>query len=482
MKSSKLIQALASFSDKEFKKFEKYAMQFFNKNEKMLSFIEFIGFHFPDFKEEEISKLNAYKYVFQNDVFEDVRVRELMAALNKMLRDYIVIENIKAKDFYYELELLKFYKDKELQSHYDLQLKSIKKILKKDKFKNIENFRRKYLLADIENEHFTKKHIRALDENVQLKLDNLDFLYFSTKLKESCEMLNRQRLLNQQYNFNMFEEIETLIEKYLNSYLNHPTIVCYYEIYKLLKTKDDVLLLKNCLEVLNRNNSKFTDIELKSLYDFPQNYCIAQVNKGNSLFIEILFDLQKSILIESFNLIDGFISQISYRNIVSIALKLKKFDWSEKFIEDYKDKVAPEFRENSYNMNKANLYYSIKEYDKTIQLLNQVEFTDAYFAYYSKIILLKTYYAKKEFETLPYFITAFKLHLKRNNQVSSSFKKSTDLFLSYFKKILNIAEKIDFLDNKITEKKLKNLIESIKKEKVVLNRVWLIDIVENLKN
>ena len=110
MKSSKLIQALASFSDKEFKKYEKYAMQFFNKNEKMLSFIEFIGFHFPDFKEEEISKLNAYKYVFQNDDFEDVRVRELMAALNKMLRDYIVIENRKAKDFYYELELLKFCK------------------------------------------------------------------------------------------------------------------------------------------------------------------------------------------------------------------------------------------------------------------------------------------------------------------------------------------------------------------------------------
>ena len=83
---------------------------------------------------------------------------------------------------------------------------------------------------------------------------------------------------------------------------------------------------------------------------------------------------------------------------------------------------------------------------KRIRFLNQVEFTDALLATYAKIILLKTYYAEEEFETLAYFITAFKLYIKRNNQLNTNFKKSTDSFLNGFKKIFNLAEKIDHTD------------------------------------
>lgn len=424
MKSSKFIQVLSTLNESEFKDFEKIAVQSFYNNEKMLSFIEFLSFHYPDFEEESISKINAFKYVYKDgEEFKDIRIREMLSALNKIVKDFLVFNELRNSDFYYELDLLKQYKKRDLENLYQIQLKVLKDILEKDTFKNKEYYKRTFLLASEENEHFTAKHIRTLDENIQIKVDNLDFYYFSTKLKESCEMLNRQRMLNQQYQFHLFEEIEDLIEKNRDGYLKQATILCYYEIYKLLISEDNVTQLEICIKTLNENTSNFTGEELKAMYDFPQNYCIAHVNKGNEKYTELLFDLQRFLVDKSFNMVNGYISHISYRNIVTIALKLKKFDFSQDFIEKFKNKVAPEFKENTYNMNKANLYYSLKDYDNTITLLNQIEFTDTYYAYYSKVLLLKTYYASAEFETLAYFITAFKLNIKRNKELPALYKK-----------------------------------------------------------
>lgn len=482
MKSSKFIQVLSTLNESEFKDFEKSALQSFYHNDKMLSFIEFLSFHYPDFEEESISKINAFKYVYKDgEEFKDIRIREMLSALNKLIKEFLVLNELKKSEFYFELDLLKQYKKRDLESLYQIQLKLVKEILEKDIYKNKEYYKRAFLLASIENEHFTAKHIRALDENIQLKVDNLDYYYFSSKLKESCEMLNRQRLLNQQYQFNLFEEIENLIEKNRDGYLKQATILCYYEIYKLLMSDDDVKQLEVCIETLNENAFNFSGEELKAMYDFPQNYCIAHINKGNEKYSETLFNLQNYLIDKNFNQVNGFISHISYRNMVTLGLKLNKFEWSEDFNDKFKNKVTPEFRENTYNMNKANLYYSLKDYDNTITLLNQIEFTDTYYAYYSKVLLLKTYYASAEFETLSYFITAFKLNIKRNKELPALYKKGADLFLSNFKKIFNIAEKTDFLEAKKINEKLNSISEEIQLEKNIHNRVWLLEIIEELR-
>ena len=480
MHNSKLIRTLSTLSTKEFKQFEKDLINIFHKNEKQLLFIKFLSVHFPKLEKDKITKEKVFKYIYKDKKYTDIRIRELMSATFRSLKEFLVILETKSTDFYYELNLLKQFNNRKLDALYNAQLKTVKNILKKDKYNNKERFKRNYELADIEYTHFSKNNIRVLDKNIQVKLDNFDFYYFSTKLQETCDMLNRQKWLNQEYDLNLIDEIETLINKHKENYLKHATIICYFEIYKLLQTQDDVNQLNNCITVLKQNTNSFVDQEIKTMFDYPQNYCIAHINKGNEKYTEILFDLQKSLIDEKFILVDKFISQISYRNIVTLAIKLKEYKWAKKFNEDYKEKVSPEKRENSYNMNKANLFYSNKEYDKTIILLNQVEFADVYYAYYSKVILLKTYYAIKEFETLSYFITSFKLYLKRNKQLTPVFKVSANLFLSYFKKIFSIAEKIEFLDSIKTTNKLKKITKEIKNEKNIHNKVWLLEIIEDL--
>lgn len=481
MKSSKLIKALSTFTSKEFKEFEKRANSAFYKSEKHLLFIGIIAENYPQFNETKIQKELVFNQIYKKEAYADIRIRELMSALNKEVREYLIYLQGVSNSFQYELDLLKQYNSRKLDSLYDSQLKLVKSILKKDQFKNKEYYRRSYLLASVENEHFSKQNIRALDGSIQTLVNNLDYYYFSTKLIETCEMLNRQMLLNQQYELHLFEEIEILINNNKDTYFTQPTIICYYEIYKLFLNDDNIEQFNNTIDVLKTHNQFFTNKELKAIFDFPQNYCIRNVNKGNDKYLEKLFDLQLYLVDKAFNLVDGFISHGSYKNIITIALKLKKFEWSNNFIEEFREKVAPQLRENTYKFNKGNYYFSVGKYEETLEVLSNVDFSDIYYASSSKTLMVKVYYCLGEFETLAYFITSFKLFLKRNKELSISYKKGADLFLTYFKKIFNIAEKKDFYKQSKINSKLELIKAGIISETNIHNRVWLLEILEDLK-
>jgi hypothetical protein len=482
MKSSKLIQILSTLSEKEYREFEKMANQVHYKNEKIIAMLSFLSFHFPAFEPEEIQKEIAFRFIFKDALtFEDIKIREILSALLKTAKDFLIFNAAKENTFRYEIDLLKQYQKRKLDNLYLLQLKTVNTIIEADEFENKEFYRRKFLLASIENEHFTGKQVRELDQNIQIKLDNLDYYYFSLKLQESCEMLNRQRLLNQSYQFHLFDDIEKIIEKYSGSYLNHPTIICYYEIYKLLLTNDDKTQFDACVNMLKNHIHHFSNEELKIMFDFPQNYCIAHTNKGNETYLEPLFDLQNYLISKAFYQTGGFISSASYVNIVSIALKLKKYEWSDTFIENYKEKISPLQRDNAYNMCKANLYYTTSDFDNTLALLHQIEFTDVYYAYFAKVIQLKTYYALKEYETLSYFVNSFKLYLKRNQQLPSNFKKGADVLLVFFKRILALAEKEGNISKKVLNEKLELIYQDIILEKNIHNRAWLLELIAQLR-
>jgi hypothetical protein len=264
-------------------------------------------------------------------------------------------------------------------------------------------------------------------------------------------------------------------------YLDVPAIHCYYEIFQLLKTENDTDQFNHTLNTLNRYQKSYTDRELKSMYAYLSNYCIQHVNKGHADFTPILFEMQKLLLQNKILLEDGALSHISYRNIVAIAIKLNEYTWAEKFIEDYKNTLSGLHKENAYNLSKSNLLYAQEDYSETIYLLNQVDFTDVYYACTAKFTLLKAYFASREFDTLDYFVSSFQLYLKRNKDISVNFKKSSENFLKHFKKLLLIQKQLDFKEKGKLDKKTKDLIQKITEEKTMANKSWLLEEISKIK-
>lgn len=481
MKTSKLISVVQSLSDKEFKELIKFLNYKFENNDLYRSFADFLSANYPHFKDEKISKEVVFKKLFPNQKYEDIKVRELMSNTYKQVRDFLIYMELQSSDFKRDLALLKQFRKRKFDNLFGQQLKQLRKSVHADPLKNLEYTKREFLLAEEENQYFEDQRIRAFDESIQVKLDNLDIYYFSVKLRDTCEMLNRQRIINQQYDLNLLEEMNHIIEKNKKDYLNYPALNCYYEIYHLLTTEEDEKQLDRTISTLNDNIKYFNKRELKSMYDYALNYCIRHVNQGNTIYVVKLFDLQKVLIEKEIMLDKGELSHISYKNIVSIALKLKEYKWSAKFIEQYRANIAPKYRENAYNLNKAYLLYATEEYDETISLLNQVDFTDVYYACSAKFTLLKAYYALQEYETLEYFVTAFNLYLKRNAEISPAYKKSSQNFVKTFKKILILATKLDYFEMSKIEHKKQLILKSIEEEKEMANRAWLLEKMEEIK-
>jgi hypothetical protein len=115
---------------------------------------------------------------------------------------------------------------------------------------------------------------------------------------------------------------------------------------------------------------------------------------------------------------EGRLTQWDFKNLVSLGLRLEEFDWIKNFMEQYSDRLAPEHRENVRSFNQANLEFHLGNFDRTLSLLQEVEFTDVYYHLDSKALLLKTYYQTGEWDSLQSLIEAFKVYLKRNRAIS----------------------------------------------------------------
>lgn len=481
MHNSKLIQLFISFTDKEIKDFEIFLLQQVEKDSNIYQLFEIIKNQEDIQNSPQLQKALIFKKIFGNIKYQDVKVREIMSALGKQVEQFLILEEQKDRDFYNQLALLKQFRKRDLGKQFLQQVKAIENIIEKDVFINSENHKREFLLADEKNNFFEKQQIRAHDEAISLKNENFDKFYYSTKLKTLCELINRQNILNAEYKTTLADDIIEVVKRNKNVLLDIPAVHCYYEIYHLLKTENDEVQFNNTFNVLNQFQKSFTDAELKSMYAYLLNYCIQHVNKGAGGFTIKLFELQKLLLQNKVLLENNQLSHISYRNIVSIAIKLKEYEWAEKFIEDNKYLISENHRENAYNLSKSNIFYAQKNFEATVSLLNDVVFTDVYYACTSKFTLLKAYYALKEMETLDYFVASFQLYLKRNKEVSINFKKSSENFLKHFKKLLLIVNQVDFKENDKIDKKIKSLKTKIHEEKIMANKAWLLEEIDKIK-
>jgi len=190
--------------------------------------------------------------------------------------------------------------------------------------------------------------------------------------------------------------------------------------------------------LLAEHGKLFPREELNDMYIFARNYCAQKINNGESNYLYEVFDLYRMLLNDQVLLVNGHLSQWDYKNIVAVALRLGKYDWARQFIRDFKDKLRPEERQNAYSYNLANYHYYRKEFEETMLLIRDVEFTDTYYHLDCKVLLLKSYYELGEIQALLSLIDSFYMYLKRNKAISEFQRSSYLNFLRIVRKLLRL--------------------------------------------
>ncbi|MFK7806854.1 MAG: hypothetical protein AB8F74_03540, partial [Saprospiraceae bacterium] len=358
--------------------------------------------------------------------------------------------------------------------------RSFSQKLKKSDYKNYEHHQNQYQYHDKMVRYHLSTKMRSRDEHLQQQNDSFDLYYLSNKLRMACDMTNRNSTTSGYYQCHFLEELLPYYEANFSDYQNHPSLTVYYRILKLIKDRkeEEYQFLK---KYIPQQLVHFPKKELRIIYVYLQNYCVYQINSGHSHYYKELRDLYDVLLREEIIFKNGFLRQWTYKNIVTVGLRLSDYDWTEQIIQEYKHRLEPEERDNAVAYNLAALYYARRRYKPALQQLHNVEFTDTSYHVGAKIIQIKSYYELDETDALYALIEAFKKYILRNKKLVPYHKNANANFLRLVKKVYQL---------KVSKKRRTKANFEERKEKVVLlleelepiaNKDWLGEILEGIE-
>ena len=470
MYDSKLIQLLKTFEKEDWRWFRKFLLSpYFNSRTELIPFFDYLRGQAPDFKERAVQKEKIFKKLFPKKNYDEKQLSYLMNFLLGQAERYLAQKEMEVQTPITQNYLLRSLVNRQLDKHYNYQYEKSKKILNDWKGKHIDHYLFEFQLAEIANLRQGKQSIRKYDESLQITSNLLDRFYFLHKLRYSCEMIGNAKTVEGDYQPITEKEINAFVSK---KHLNEdPLILAYIEAFYILKKEKAESNFEKLKELLIKFKENIPDAAKQHLSFHGINYCISQISRNinRKYYAEQCLDLYLAGINQGFLLKNGYLTPWTFKNVIKLGLNLRKYDFTEEFIQHNHKKLEEKFQEDALHFNLADINYRKKNYQEAQIHLIQVQFSDLFYTLDAKAMLLKIYYETNEAEALLSLLASFSIFLKRNKKLAKNIQISYLNFTTLLAKIVRTKK----------EKKI-DILEKIKSTKSLTNRQWLLEVCNNL--
>ena len=429
MDKSKLIQLLKTFQARDHRLFADFlASPYFNKNEELVRFYQHLRKLAPQFPERKIEKQAIWKRLYPKKAFDEKHLYYLMSDLHNLGLEYISVSKYQGDKFYHQFFMLDSTADRGLQKHYQHIQQKILKDQRNNKLRNRHHYYRELLLGSLEGRAFGKARLRTTDDLVHSVSDNLDYFYLISKLRLTCEMVNRANFLSEKYDEEQVDRVLRFTGE--ANYEHIPYISVFACILKMLVESDNEIHFQQLKRILGERWNEFEIPDLQEIFVYAQNYCIGRVRSGFPNYLNELFALYRQsgeigLLLDR----DGLISPWKYKNIISVGIRLKEFVQTEDFIQNFRKHLPEDYRKDAYHYNIANLAFHKGNFSEALQNLLVVRFSDVFYSLDTKKMLLKIYYNQESTEAFYSLVASFRIFLTRNKLISDRNRLSYKNFI-----------------------------------------------------
>ena len=447
---------------------------------KLLSLYTKLSTYAPDFRIEKADWPELFNLMWPNRAFEIKEFRSKISVLLNLLKRYISFteweQQANQQELYYLIQLRK----RGLETSFESAARRFHKNLDASPYHSAENDYLRYRLADEANALYGQRQLRQFDASLPSKIDYLDLFYLRIRLRESCELLNRQQVLNTAYEPGLFGTyIEQLCQQ-PELLQQWPALAVYLQIFSCYREPDNPGVYRQLRKLLLLHAGSFSPEEARAMYRHAQNYCIRRINIGKLEYREELFILYDQQLQSKLILDREELDHSDFKNIVTVALHLKKYDWAMQFMEQYRPLVNPDYRENVYHFCMANFHTEQGQFREAIRLLQTVDFTDVFYILSSRTLLIKLYYEMNEMEGLFYALEAFERFLRRNKNLAKSRRESHYRFIQFCRKLGRLQERKHLMDQEVFVQKSARLMSQLQATERLSNLSWLLEKVNTL--
>ncbi len=447
MIKSSLLEILRTFSLKEYREFGDYINSpFFNKNEAVIKLYEYIKLNFSETESEKFEKEKVFSEIFQNVEYNDGFMRTIMFNLTQLAEDFLAYNNYKSKGIQEDLHLIRELNSRNLDKHVLKNLNSVSEKVNNYDHEDESYFLDMFLVEKEKNVLYdrTKKLLNKKDISEHDHLsesENLIRFFFIHILKRYRYLLNRQNVMNMNFEFEFLSEILKYLVDNMDKYSGLPSLKGLVSQVMLLKTENDDHFYE-CKKIYMDLDNSIGRGERHNGLVLISGYCITQHYKGRTEMMKEFFEIQK--FREKHGIIkmnkNDFVTTVYYRSIVTAAVLVNDIEWGEMFINKYKSELQPEGRESAYNFSMARIREKQKRYEESMNYLKNVKLEDVYYKVNVKSLMTKLYFDMGLMNELADQLDTFRKFLKNDQLINSDFRRVNNNYVKLLTDLVKLKE------------------------------------------
>ena len=425
MQDTKVVTILKKLPAKEIKRLRKLVYSpFFNENQRVQRLFDQLTKYAPHFGHPNLHREQIYPFIFPNDAYDDSRLRRVTNKLLKVVEQYIQLASLEGspliaikRKLAAQMDLLSFYEHHQMTVYFQQTLQNAYKLWAKLPYEDAHYYHYALLLAQQSRvslflqgaDNRTPKINQSLD--TLARQASLYFLY--QQLKTACSLANHQLTIAFDSDLLGLKGIETWLAAH--DLDQQPVIQMYFAAMQFLKNQEQEAAFHQLKNLLKKAGNRLSHEDATALYTFAKNYCAHKINGGNETYLQQIFELHQDEL-DKLVLEKGLpIKGGTFKNMVTIGLRLEAFEWVEDFLKNFKSRLNVPNPDDVIRYNQAQLHFYKKQYSETITLLFQSEMQDLFYKIAAKILLLQVYHEQDEIDARDNLINSLRvfIHYKK---------------------------------------------------------------------
>ena len=446
MRNSKLYKTLKTFDRYEQNRFRKFLQSpFFNRDENLERLYDLFCTDInknanrdPEKRKGDLTKTWLWEKMDLNIPFNDVRWRKYISDLLKLTVDYLAYENFERKPMEQAKNVMEAVGWRKIKPLFGYAIKMGAKATKTSKNESPKHYLKKYQLEL--NNYLLGQHElqRSEKSNLEAISENLDIFYLSEKLRLASVALTQEGIMKVSYDMGLKDEVVSGASK--KRYQEFPAIAINQMMLKTISHPEDDGSYFELKRLLLQHQADFPKSEVWDAYKYALNYCGRKIKLGQPSFTQEFFEIFTNSQENEIFLADGELSPWLFKNVITIALRLKRYEWAKTFVNNYSSHLPDSFRANAVTFNLAKIAFYQKDYEEVIDLLRYVEYDDYSYNLNSKMFLTTTYYETDEIELIYSTVDSFQTYLRRHKK---NLAKNTQEHYLNFTKLISRLVKVD---------------------------------------
>jgi hypothetical protein len=481
-----LLEKLNELSRMEMRKFRDFANSpYFNKYQTVRILANHLYSLHPMIQESDISIETVSLIVYGKAIINVFNIKRLLSETSLLYENFILQRKSEKDVHQRSILLLNSLNSEGLDKLFNKQIRNVNKIeskiILKDKYFyiNKHEFHRTLMLHNLNFNHLSD------EENLKSLVQNLDYHFIITKLWSflNLKFIDHEYMTAHKLQISFYDEILSYIDK--NEKIiaaDHIYIYTYYLALKMFVTNEDKYLYLLMI-YFKKNKNKFTGLLLTDYYGYLINYLRTRLNEeieDRKKLNEILFKTYERIFTDHKTaevIYDaGKLEDSVYLNAVGTAVYNRKYKWAEHFIDRYRNKLHPNYRNDAWYLANAVYHDALKDYKTSLLYLNKIAYSDESYRNFVKLFKMEIHFKKGETELLEFKLDNLLRTVKRQGSHVKVFRSSYTLYVKYFRKLIRLKTSYNTSGSDV-----KLFIKELKNEKTfVTRRFWMVDMAGEL--